>query len=81
VEARGAAMNGEIHAGLDTTDFLLIFPLKGEGRARLVGTIREEAAGQPESLSWNDVNSGRRVKRENCRCTLSPGIRRWVEPG
>src|SRR4030095_6854749 len=35
VEARGAAMNGEIHAALDTTDFLAVFPLKDEGRARL----------------------------------------------
>jgi 2-polyprenyl-6-methoxyphenol hydroxylase-like FAD-dependent oxidoreductase len=56
VEASGATMNGEIHAGLDTTDFLLVFPLKEEGRARLVGTVREEAAHQHENLSWNDVS-------------------------
>ena len=35
VEASGAAMNGELHVALDTTDFLAVFPLKGEGRARL----------------------------------------------
>jgi 2-polyprenyl-6-methoxyphenol hydroxylase-like FAD-dependent oxidoreductase len=56
VEASGATMNGEIHAGLDTTDFLLVFPLKDQGRARLVGTVREEAANQHENLSWNDVS-------------------------
>ena len=49
-------MNGEIHVGLDTTDFLAVFPLKGEGRARLVGTVREEAERQHENLSWNDVS-------------------------
>jgi 2-polyprenyl-6-methoxyphenol hydroxylase-like FAD-dependent oxidoreductase len=56
VEASGATMNGEIHAGLDTTDFLLVFPLKDEGRARLVGTVREQAPHQQENLSWNDVS-------------------------
>ena len=30
VEASGAAMNGELHVALDTTDFLAVFPLKGE---------------------------------------------------
>ena len=35
-------MNGEIHVGLDKTDFIAMFPLKGEGRARLVGTVRDD---------------------------------------
>src|ERR1700682_3065060 len=56
VEASGAAMNGEGHVGLDTTDFLAIFPLQGEARARLIGTVREEAEHQHENLSWNDVS-------------------------
>ena len=56
VEASGATMNGELHVGLDTTDFLAVFPLKGEGRARLVGTVRDEAEHQQEDLSWNDVS-------------------------
>src|SRR4029453_12060571 len=30
VEARGAAMNGELHVALDRTDFLAVFPLKDE---------------------------------------------------
>lgn len=42
VEARGAVMNGEIHAALDTTDFLAVFPLREERRARLVGTVHAE---------------------------------------
>jgi len=55
VEAKGAAINGEIHVGLDTADFAAVFPLKGEGRARLVGTVRETQAPH-EGLSWNDVS-------------------------
>jgi 2-polyprenyl-6-methoxyphenol hydroxylase-like FAD-dependent oxidoreductase len=58
VEARGAAMNGEVHAALDATDFLAVFPLKREGHARLIGTVREEAERQHENLSWDDVSKG-----------------------
>ena len=56
VEAKGATMNGELHVAFDRTDFLVVFPLKDEGRARLIGTMREEAAQQPENLSWADVS-------------------------
>jgi 2-polyprenyl-6-methoxyphenol hydroxylase-like FAD-dependent oxidoreductase len=56
VDAGGAVMNGELHVGLDTADFLAVFPLKGEGRARLVGTVREEPHRQREDFSWNDVS-------------------------
>ena len=56
VEASGATMNGELHVALDPTDFLAVFPLKGDGCARLVGTVREEAEHQHEDLSWNDVS-------------------------
>src|SRR4029077_9578564 len=56
VEASGATMNGELQVAIDRTDFLAVFPLKGEGRARLVGTVREEAEQQHENLSWNDIS-------------------------
>ncbi len=56
VEGSGRVMNGEIHVGLDTTDFLAVFPLKGDERARLVGTVREEGEQRQENLSWNDVS-------------------------
>jgi 2-polyprenyl-6-methoxyphenol hydroxylase-like FAD-dependent oxidoreductase len=56
VEARGAVMNGELHAALDTTDVLVVFPLKPEGHARLVGTVREEVESPHEHLSWDDVS-------------------------
>jgi len=56
VEAGGPSMNGELHVALDKTDFLAVFPLKGEGRARLIGTVREEAEHQSENLSWDEVS-------------------------
>ena len=57
VEARGPVMNGEIHVGLDRTDFLALFPLKDTHRARLVGAVRDQAAaGRPETLAWEDVS-------------------------
>ncbi|HEY3990583.1 MAG TPA: FAD-dependent monooxygenase [Acidobacteriaceae bacterium] len=57
VEASGATMNGELHVALDKTDFLVVFPLKGERRARLIGTVREEEIKKPhEELAWEDVS-------------------------
>jgi 2-polyprenyl-6-methoxyphenol hydroxylase-like FAD-dependent oxidoreductase len=57
VQAGGEAMNGELHVSLDRTDFLVVFPLKGDGRARLIGTIRQELEAQAEKLTWEDVNN------------------------
>jgi 2-polyprenyl-6-methoxyphenol hydroxylase-like FAD-dependent oxidoreductase len=56
VEGGGTAMNGDVHVGLDKSEFLAVFPLKGEGRVRLVGTVREDAEHRQEKLSWNDVS-------------------------
>jgi len=56
VEASGATMNGELHVAFDRTDFLAVFPLKDDGRARLIGTIRDEAGGDRQ-LSWDDVST------------------------
>jgi 2-polyprenyl-6-methoxyphenol hydroxylase-like FAD-dependent oxidoreductase len=55
VQASGPTMNGEIHVGLDTSDFLAVFPLQDAGRARLVGTVRDDSQ-QPDSLAWKDVS-------------------------
>jgi 2-polyprenyl-6-methoxyphenol hydroxylase-like FAD-dependent oxidoreductase len=56
VEASGAAINGELNIALDKTDFLVVFPLKSDGRARLIGTVLQEAEHQRDELSWNDVS-------------------------
>ena len=58
MDASGEVLNGDIHVGLDTSDFLAVFPLKGAGRARLVGTIptSREMEDHQTDLSWNDVS-------------------------
>ena len=56
VQASGPTINGELHLALDTSDFLFAFPLKGEGRARLIGTVGEQAEHQHDDLSWDDVS-------------------------
>ncbi len=57
VEAAGPAADGELHIDLDEADFLAVFPLAGQGRARLIGTVRDERAEHPESLKFDDVSS------------------------
>jgi 2-polyprenyl-6-methoxyphenol hydroxylase-like FAD-dependent oxidoreductase len=56
VDARGPVMNGELHGALDTTDFLIVFPLKDDRRARLIGMVRTDAEHQGDDLSWDDVS-------------------------
>jgi 2-polyprenyl-6-methoxyphenol hydroxylase-like FAD-dependent oxidoreductase len=58
VEAGGPVMNGELHAALDEADFLAVFPMKGAGRARLIGIVQPAAGSEPEELSWDDVTKG-----------------------
>jgi 2-polyprenyl-6-methoxyphenol hydroxylase-like FAD-dependent oxidoreductase len=55
VEARGPAMNRELNASLDAAEFVVIFPLKGEGRARFIGVVRAEAEARRD-LTWDDVS-------------------------
>src|SRR5262245_46818735 len=57
VEATGSVMDGELHVGLDKSDFLALFPLKEDGRVRLVGTVSDDALRQRETLTWDDVNT------------------------
>src|SRR6201996_117037 len=56
VEAAGPAINGELHIDLDTADFVAIFPLAGQGRARLIGTVRDERAKRADALSFADIS-------------------------
>jgi 2-polyprenyl-6-methoxyphenol hydroxylase-like FAD-dependent oxidoreductase len=66
VEARGAALDGGLHVDLDEADFLAIFPLAGVGRARLIGTVRDERADNAETLRFEDV-SGRAIQHLKIR--------------
>jgi 2-polyprenyl-6-methoxyphenol hydroxylase-like FAD-dependent oxidoreductase len=56
VEAAGRALDGELHADLDEADFLAVFPLAGKGRARLIGTVRDERADRADTLAFRDVS-------------------------
>jgi 2-polyprenyl-6-methoxyphenol hydroxylase-like FAD-dependent oxidoreductase len=55
VEAAGPPLNGELHVDLDEADFLAVFPLAGQGRARLIGTVRDERADHADTLKFEDV--------------------------
>lgn len=55
VQASGPSINGELHVDIDEADFVAVFPLAGEGRARLIGTVRDERAEHPESLTFADI--------------------------
>ena len=56
VQASGPTFNGELHVDLDEADFLVVFPLAAEGRARLIGTVRDDRAEQAETLRFEDVS-------------------------
>ena len=55
VVGAGPATNGEIHVDLGRSDFLAVFPLKGPGRVRLVGTVLERPAGDRARATFDDV--------------------------
>jgi 2-polyprenyl-6-methoxyphenol hydroxylase-like FAD-dependent oxidoreductase len=54
-DTSGPTANGELHIDLDDADFLAVFPIDGAGRVRLIGTVRDERAANPETLSFEDV--------------------------
>ena len=56
VEATGPVMNEELHLALDEADFLAVFPMKGNERARLIGTVEQAPETQHDSLEWKDLS-------------------------
>jgi 2-polyprenyl-6-methoxyphenol hydroxylase-like FAD-dependent oxidoreductase len=56
VGAVGPPVNGELHVDLDEADFLAVFPLAGQGQARLIGTVRDERADRANTLKFEDVS-------------------------
>ncbi len=56
VIGQGPAFNGELHVDLDEADFLAVFPLAGTGRARLIGTVRDERAARADTLQFDDIS-------------------------
>ena len=57
VQATGQTVNGDLNIAFERTDFLVVFPLKGEGRARFIGTVRDMSR-KDDELSWESVNKG-----------------------
>jgi 2-polyprenyl-6-methoxyphenol hydroxylase-like FAD-dependent oxidoreductase len=55
VEARGPTTGDELHADVEDADFLLVFPLKGKDRLRLVGTVRDLPGDGHGTLTFDDV--------------------------
>jgi 2-polyprenyl-6-methoxyphenol hydroxylase-like FAD-dependent oxidoreductase len=56
VEATGPVMNEELHLALDEADFLAVFPMKGNERVRLIGTVEQASETQHNSLEWKDLS-------------------------
>jgi 2-polyprenyl-6-methoxyphenol hydroxylase-like FAD-dependent oxidoreductase len=56
IDGEGPALDGELHIDLDRSDFVAIFPLAEEGRARLIGTVRDERADRAETLTFDDIS-------------------------
>ena len=56
IDGAGPAVNGELHVDLDEADFLAVFPLAGQGRARLIGTVLQLQAHRPDGLKFEDVS-------------------------
>lgn len=54
-QGSGQVMNGKLNIALDDSDFLAVFPMKGEGRVRLVGSVLEQG-GVHESFTWRDIS-------------------------
>jgi 2-polyprenyl-6-methoxyphenol hydroxylase-like FAD-dependent oxidoreductase len=58
VQARGPVMNHELHVALDEADLLAVFPMKGDARARLIGTVGPQREHADRPLEWRDVSQG-----------------------
>jgi 2-polyprenyl-6-methoxyphenol hydroxylase-like FAD-dependent oxidoreductase len=55
VEGTGPATGDELYLDLEDADFVLVFPLKGAGRLRLVGTVRDLPGREDGKLTFEDV--------------------------
>jgi len=55
IEGTGEPVDNDLHADIEDADFLLLFPMKGKGRVRLVGTVRDLPESDPGKLSFDGV--------------------------
>src|SRR6202140_3564754 len=56
VDAAGPAINGELHIEPDEADLRSVFPLAGAGKARLIGTVRDERTADIGKRPSKDVS-------------------------
>lgn len=56
VVAKGVEPPGDIHIAFDKSDFILVMSYGETDHYRLVGTVRDERAEHPESLTFKDVD-------------------------
>lgn len=54
-DGSGPIVNHEIHVDLEAADFVAVFPLKAQGRVRLVGTALEATDDRRSPLTFEDV--------------------------
>jgi 2-polyprenyl-6-methoxyphenol hydroxylase-like FAD-dependent oxidoreductase len=52
----GTVADQELHLALDDDDFLAVFPLRGDGYARLIGTVMQASEQRRHDLTWNDIS-------------------------
>lgn len=53
-QVAGPVADEQMHGALDEADFFIVFPMKGKGNVRLIGTVPDQDAGKP--LEWGDVS-------------------------
>lgn len=58
VQATGPMTNEELHVALEESDLLAVFPMKGGGRVRLIGTVNVTVGSDQRALTFDDVSEG-----------------------
>jgi 2-polyprenyl-6-methoxyphenol hydroxylase-like FAD-dependent oxidoreductase len=56
VQGTGPTTNGQVHVALDSADFLIVFPMKGVGRTRLIGVAPDRAGAEQAEVRFEDVS-------------------------
>ena len=56
VDASGPFDTREPYVSIDGADFVAIFPLRAEGRVRLIGRVREAPGDDPHAVTFADVS-------------------------
>jgi len=56
-QATGPVADHELHVDLDSSDFIAVFPMKGEHRIRLIGSVRVPLAGDQRAPTFDDVSA------------------------